>query len=224
MPLVRIEARMAILNHLEIMGCDLINSMKATINCMNKFIHLQILARAKLPIPKTICNPYIDFETSISSLDFNNKFVIKALRDHKGKQVFLSSKNMAQDIHGCLDHSLPYLFQEYIEDSYGKSLRIIVIDGKISAVMQFKNINHFKSNIAQGAERTDVFGLYPKAEELALKVTSCLELDIAGVDLLFQKDGSFVVCEVNANPGLKIDYQNLIVINIINMIKDKMNK
>jgi gamma-F420-2:alpha-L-glutamate ligase len=39
-------------------------------------------------------------------------------------------------------------------------------------------------------------------KKIALSVCKALELEVAGVDLLFGKDG-FLVCEANSAPGFK---------------------
>lgn len=39
----------------------------------------------------------------------------------------------------------------------------------------------------------------PAAEELAVRAAKAVGLVVAGIDLLFRDDGSFVLCEVNNN-------------------------
>jgi len=46
--------------------------------------------------------------------------------------------------------------------------------------------------------------LTEKVVKMSEKITNLLGLDVAGVDLLFKGD-SFVLCEVNSSPGLKIE-------------------
>jgi len=66
---------------------------------------------------------------------------------------------------------------------------------------QWKSNKDFRANISQGGSG-EVYPLNDEVEFLARESAKILGLDIAGVDLLFDKRG-FRVCEVNSNPGFK---------------------
>jgi gamma-F420-2:alpha-L-glutamate ligase len=57
----------------------------------------------------------------------------------------------------------------------------------------------FRANITRGGEAKPV-ELDEQMEYLALESTRLLNLDIGGVDLLYDKDG-YKICEVNSSPG-----------------------
>jgi gamma-F420-2:alpha-L-glutamate ligase len=59
----------------------------------------------------------------------------------------------------------------------------------------------FKSNISTGGRGTP-FALPPAMAELAVRVASVLDLDVAGVDVLFDGDG-YRICEANSSPGFQ---------------------
>jgi len=59
----------------------------------------------------------------------------------------------------------------------------------------------FKANITRGGVGEN-YPLTPEIEDLALRVARSLDLQIAGVDLLFGQDG-FLVCEANSAPGFE---------------------
>jgi glutathione synthase/RimK-type ligase-like ATP-grasp enzyme len=59
--------------------------------------------------------------------------------------------------------------------------------------------NDFRANISNGGTG-EKYEVTPEIEEIAIDTADVLGLDIAGIDLLFTKEG-FVVCEANSNPG-----------------------
>ena len=92
----------------------------------------------------------------------------------------------------------PHIFQEYIGFNKGKDIRIIVIGGKAVACMERFNPNDFRSNIATGGKGTPI--IPPQSFiQTAEKCARVIGLDYCGVDLLTDKDGNPVVCEVNSN-------------------------
>lgn len=205
-----IEREIILLRHLELMQVSMIDSINSIINSSDKFIQLSILAKNGLPVPNTVCSPSGDFKKIVPHSDIRERCVTKYLDGCRGEQIFLSnSKNMLRDISGCLNHDLPYLFQEYIEYSKGRSLRVEVINNKIcSTYMLERSDTTIQSNYSYDENSKyflckNVTGKFPEAEDLALKTTKCIGLGISGVDLLFQEDGSFTICEVNSMPGLE---------------------
>ncbi|MCF0118051.1 MAG: RimK family alpha-L-glutamate ligase, partial [Bacilli bacterium] len=98
----------------------------------------------------------------------------------------------------------PHIYQEYIESSYGKDMRVVVIGGQVVAWMQrvAQDEGEFRSNIETGG-----IGLQPELEPIfaqtAIKVESLLGLDYCGLDLLYGKNGEPILCEVNANAYLE---------------------
>eukprot|EP00957_Ditylum_brightwellii_P195360 14884599-Ditylum_brightwellii.AAC.1 len=55
-------------------------------------------------------------------------------------------------------------------------------------------------------------------EKLALDVAKTLDLDIAGIDLLFHPDG-YKVCEANSAPGFK-GFEDALQVNVPEMMLD----
>ena len=92
----------------------------------------------------------------------------------------------------------PHLFQEYIDAVRGTDIRVIVIGGKTICAMKRYNPDDFRSNVALGGDG-EVFELPDTFKKMAEDCASALGLDYCGVDLLIDKDGNPVVCEVNSN-------------------------
>ncbi len=93
------------------------------------------------------------------------------------------------------------ILQEYISPSYGKDLRVFVIGGKVVGCMKRKAYSGFKANYSLGAS-VEHFSLTKEVEWLAIETARLMELEIAGVDLLFDHDG-FKICEANSSPGFE---------------------
>ncbi|MBO5736470.1 MAG: RimK family alpha-L-glutamate ligase, partial [Clostridia bacterium] len=92
----------------------------------------------------------------------------------------------------------PHFYQQYISDSNGRDIRVIVVGGKaIGCMERVAKEGEFRSNIELGGVGQPIQPPkeYLHAAECAAKA---LGLDYCGVDLLETADGP-VVCEVNSN-------------------------
>ena len=120
-----------------------------------------------------------------------------------GKEVYLI-KNFDELVEFEKSHKFgAHLYQEFIESSKGHDFRIIVINGKVVASMKRCNDNgDFRSNVAQGGHG-ELIDLPEPFKETAEKAAKLLKLDYCGVDLLDDKDGNPVLCEVNSNAFLQ---------------------
>ena len=198
---------LAIVRHLERLGVYTVNSSRSIINVKDKLFTQQILASSNIPIPKTMLArlPPIDPDLVEKRLGF--PVVVKTLSGTKGKGVFLA-ENKAQfkdlvELIGSTDIPVNILLQEYIESSRGRDLRVFVLGGKAIACMERKSREEyqFKSNFSAGGS-VRKHELNEEAEWLATESARLLDLEIAGIDLLFDGD-HFKVCEANSSPGFE---------------------
>jgi RimK family alpha-L-glutamate ligase len=92
------------------------------------------------------------------------------------------------------------LLQEYIWEKPGSDLRLFVVWGKVIASMlrKWKKWD-FKANYSGG---WSAYEHKPTKEEkeIAIQAAKIIGLDIAGVDLLFDKDNGYRICEINGSP------------------------
>ena len=96
------------------------------------------------------------------------------------------------------------ILQEFIAETEGRDLRVIVVGGRVVGCMQRVSTDgSFKANISRGG-RAMAFEATDEIEWLATEATRVLNLDIAGVDLLFDEAGRFRICEVNSAPQFKV--------------------
>ena len=218
----------AVFRHLERMGVLFINSSDAIDNVKDKLYTMQILAQNNIPHPKTMLvkNPV---DSNYVSKNIGFPIVVKSLSGTHGKGVYLAEnkRNFEQlvEMMEQFNDRFNIILQEFVEDSHGKDLRIIVVGGKvIGAMKRESNDGDFRANVTRGggAEPIEVD---EQMEYLALESTKLLGLDIGGVDLLYDNDG-YKICEVNSSPGFRgmeeYTEQN-VAEQIVTYVKNKLN-
>src|SRR6185503_5328304 len=119
--------------------------------------------------------------------------VVKTLKGTRGNGVLLcANREQFNDLANLLDGANPgadFIFQQYIKSSHGRDVRVLVVNGKAVAAMERRSSDgSFKSNISLGGVASR-FELPPKMARLAIETARALNLDVAGVDILFDEDG-----------------------------------
>lgn len=196
---------LAVIRHLERLGVYSVNSSQSIDTVKDKLYTHQILAQSNLPIPKTILLK-LPVETNVVEKHLKFPVIVKTLSGSKGSGVFLSTdRNSFDDLMHLIyatNKNANIILQEFIAESRGKDLRVLVVGKRVVAAMQRTAVNdNFKANYSIGGQVNSV-AFTPEIEELALQIVDILNLDIAGIDLLFGRDG-FKICEVNSSPGFK---------------------
>lgn len=196
---------LAVLRHFERQGVAIANGPAAIESVADKLHTLQVLAGAKLPIPKTILGKF-PVDVNLVERELGFPVVVKKLRGTRGNGVVLcQDRSQFDDVANLLDGAntgADFLFQQYIKASHGRDVRILVIDGKVIAAMERQSTDGgFKSNISLGGAAKP-FNPTPEMAQLALDVTRALQLDIAGIDILFDENG-YRICEANSAPGFQ---------------------
>ncbi|MEG2454454.1 MAG: RimK family alpha-L-glutamate ligase, partial [Clostridia bacterium] len=107
----------------------------------------------------------------------------------------------------------PMLFQELIVSSYGRDIRVEVVGGKVVAsVMRVASEGEFIANVTHGGKMFP-YVLSEAEIELAINASKALQLDFAGIDILFGENNIPLLCEVNTNAHFK----NLLLATGINV-------
>jgi len=100
------------------------------------------------------------------------------------------------------DIPLPFITQEYIKESNGCDLRVLVVNNQIvGAIKRQGKTDEFRSNLHRGGT-SEIASLTSEEKNMALEATKALGLQIAGVDMLQSKRGPLIL-EVNSSPGLE---------------------
>ena len=195
----------AIIRHLEQLGVTMINGSDAIDNVKDKLYSQQILGQSSLPVPKTML---VKHPINIDLVEKNIKYpmIVKTLSGSYGSGVFMvdDKKQFRQMMKMAELTNARYniIIQECIEDSLGKDLRVLVVNGKVVGCMMRQSVDgDFRANITRGGEAIP-YQIDEDIEWISGESARLLDLDIAGVDLLFNGD-SYTICEVNSAPGFE---------------------
>lgn len=161
---------------------------------------------APLTIPAPLCylekNNKEKEEFFLSSLEKNLGYpmVFKENHGSLGKQVRLisSREELEKTYQGY--KKIPHLYEKFLSKHRGHDFRLIVVDKKVVAVMERINEADFRSNIALGGRGKDATDTIPESfKDMAIKVSTALKLDYAGIDIAMDDDGSPMFLEANGN-------------------------
>ena len=195
----------AVIRHFERMGVPVINSSDAIDNVKDKLYTHQILAQSNLDIPKTMLLKHpIDIDFVQKHIGF--PVIVKKISGSYGRGVFLCENkkelNQLVTMAELTKKSYDIILQEFIKDTWGKDLRVFVVNNKVvGCMMRQSQDDDFRANITRGGEGFP-YEVNEQIEWLSSESSKALDLDIAGVDLLFQ-NGGYKICEVNSNPGFE---------------------
>lgn len=196
---------LSVIRQFERLGVPTFNTSLSVETVRDKLYTHQLLSRANLPIPKTMLAKFpIDVDLVGKSLGF--PIVVKTLSGTQGAGVFLcETRQNFEDLIELIratQSNANLIFQEFIADSRGRDVRILVIGGRVVAAMERRSTtDNFKANFSLGGE-VRPYTPSRDAEWLALESARLLGLDIAGIDLLFDGEG-FNICEANSSPGFE---------------------
>tara|TARA_B100000579_G_C22840008_1_gene860906 strand:+ start:2242 stop:3144 length:903 start_codon:yes stop_codon:yes gene_type:complete len=195
----------AVIRHFERMGVPVINSSDAIDNVKDKLYSHQILAESNLDIPKTMLLKHpIDVDFVQKHIGF--PVIVKKISGSYGRGVFLcedkKSLNQLVTMAELTKKSYDIIIQEFVKDTWGKDLRVFVVNNKVvGCMMRQSTDDDFRANLSRGGEGFP-YEVNEQIEWLSSESSKALGLDIAGVDLLFQ-NGGYKICEVNSNPGFE---------------------
>ena len=197
---------------LEMLNIPVFNSSNSICLCDNK--SLTYLELSKKDITNT---SFVD--KAISKLGL--PLIIKEAYGSFGQQVYLL--NSKEEILDLIKNKIIYkdfLFQKFIKTSCGKDIRVNIVGGKIVNAIYRENKSDFRSNISNGGN-AKVIKLNSKQEEIALKAFNALNLDFAGIDILFGENDNPIICEVNSNFHFYSTYK-VTGVNLADYIRDYM--
>jgi len=169
----------------------------------NKWTCFQILSKAGIAMPKTVLGNGVDVAAML------NKFgpppiIIKILQGTHGQGVILAEtyNSAFSTIETLKTAKVRFIIQEFIAESNGADLRVIVVDGVVIAAMKRQSKEgEFRSNLHRGGS-SEAIQLSFQEENLALRAAKALRLGVCGIDILQSENGPLVL-EANSTPGLE---------------------
>jgi RimK family alpha-L-glutamate ligase len=173
-----------------------------SINKLNSFVRLSY---ENIPV---IDSFYASSEYLISTFDKNPvykyPFILKDLMGKKGNNNFLIKSY--SELKNILERNQKIIFilQPFIENNC--DYRILTFDYKAKLIIKrsrTKNKTHLNNTSVGGyAELVPIKGFNKKIIQIAQKAAKVLNRNIAGVDIIIDKNGKFFVLEVNPSPQI----------------------
>jgi len=197
---------LAIIRQLERFGVFVLNSSQSMEISKDKLSTLQLLSTKNIPVPKTMLARF-PFDISMVEKEFSYPIIVKTVVGSRGMGVFcVENRNKLKDLINLLeiskDPKTNLILQEFISTSRGKDIRVIIIGGRaIGAMLRKSSDGSFKANYSSGG-LVENYEINPTIEWLAVESAKIVGLDIAGVDILFDKY-SYKVCEINSYLGFE---------------------
>jgi ribosomal protein S6--L-glutamate ligase len=194
-----------IVRQFELMGTYVANTSDGIKNSRDKLHAAQILSSNHIPVPTAVLvRDWRDVDRAIRQVG-GVPCIIKQLEGTQGGGVFLAhTEREASEIAWKVLANNPegVLVQEYIRESHGRDVRVLVVGGKVVTAMRRRaHGREFRSNFHLGGT-VESIELPDDYARIACKAARLLGLDIAGVDLLESSRGPLLL-EVNSSPGLE---------------------
>ncbi len=193
----------SVVRQFETQGAFSTASSIAIVRSRDKLRSTQLLARAGVGIPKTVfARETADLDDVVEQAG-GTPLILKVARGTHGKGVVLAeTKKAAQAVmQAFYVEGVSFLVQEFIKESAGTDIRVMVVGGRVVASVKRQSLNDdFRSNLHQGGEGSPV-KLTLEERKVALKAAKSMGLPVCGVDIMRSERGPLVL-EVNSSPGL----------------------
>ena len=200
--LEQITLRLGMIHALEALGVPTYNDARTIERTVDKSMTSFLLHQAGIPTPATWVTENADQARHIVEREIagGEKIVVKPLFGSQGNGiVLLESPELpaGETVAGT------YYLQRYIDTGVGNwhDWRILVVGGHAIAAM-IRRGKHWITNVMQGAECERVAAEGEPAA-LAIAAARATGADYAGVDIVRDRDGRFLVLEVNSVPAWK---------------------
>lgn len=193
----------AIVRQFEAQGAFTTAGSLAINRSRDKLRAYQVLARAGVGIPKTVFARESASFDDIVELAGGAPLIIKVARGTHGNGVVLAETAKAAKavMQAFYVEDVDFLVQEFIAESAGTDIRVLVVGGRVVASVKRQNLDgDFRSNTHQGGEGVAV-KLTEEERKMAIKAAKAMSLAVCGVDMVRGKDGPLVL-EVNSSASI----------------------
>ena len=206
---------------LEKAGYRLFNKADFIKMCDDKMLTNIACANNNIRTPKTIAGPlFYSPKLKKENLTFLNgamyelgmPLIVKRVYGSLGMGVYLANtKEELIKIYRKICRE-PIQFQEYIKESYGRTMRVIVIDQKVVGGFIRTNPSDFRSNFGPSATSKKATNC-SKFFDFAEKIAKTFKIEYAGIDLLFGYNNEPILCEINSNAFFE-EFEKITKINV----------
>jgi len=198
--LEQVVFRMDALARLEAAGVLLLNPPRGVEAAVDKYLTTARLAAAGLPVPETVV-----CETATQALiafeQLGRDVVVKPLFGSEGRGIVrVSDPDLALRTFRTLERTQAILYLQRFIDHPGSDVRVMVLGDEILGGMQRSCPDDFRVNVSRSG-RAEVLELNQQQQEWALRAAQAVGTPLAGIDLLYDREGRGYVIEVNGVPG-----------------------
>ncbi|MED0738637.1 ATP-grasp domain-containing protein [Aneurinibacillus thermoaerophilus] len=217
------EYGMWLLKAFEIAGIPVINDTDVLTIGQNKFLNSILLNHHNIPhIPTFLVGNMDQLDEVINQLHF--PLVLKPIIGAKGQMVIrVDDENALRNIAPFyMQGNKPLYVQAHINKP-GRDIRVRVIDYKAEyAFYRYSDKGTFLTNLSVGGNWEEC-PLESDLSELAEKCSRVFNASVAGVDIVEDEQGNYLVIEVNTTPAITYprDETVLLVANLIERVLQK---
>ena len=195
---------------MEATGMRLYNTASAVAVCDDKSATQLALCGHGIPMPETFVAPmtYVAYDEAgerflqTAEQQLGYPLIVKECFGSLGGQVYLAKTPEELRSLAASMAARPFVVQRFIAASKGMDRRLYVVGDEVVAAMTRQNDTDFRANVGSGGHGTP-YTPTPEETALALRCAKILGCGVAGVDLLYETDGSPFVCEVNSSAQTK---------------------
>ncbi len=209
------------LHALKVMGIPVYNDGHAIERSVDKAMTSFLLHQAGLPTPVTWVLRDREEALSIAKNELNqgNLLISKPLFGSQGEGIRRLEK--MTDLFWLTSSQGVYYLQRFVhcEGNGYSDNRVFVINGVAVAAMRRRG-TFWLNNVARGAT-CELIDLEPEMVDLAIKATSVLAMDYAGVDIIRDREGRCTIIEVNSIPAWK-GLESVCKFNIAELMVDDL--
>lgn len=177
------------------------------------------------------CYEYIAYQEMDIDRTKPEKYVIKSVTGHGGREVWLLSDFInkkpvfgAQEKNAAISYSDIYIVQPLIECA-GRDMRVYIVGNEIIGAVLRQSETGFKSNYSLGG-KVSLYSLNSKQKKIINKITENINIDYGGIDFLVcGEDDTLIFNEIEDVVGARmlsecsdIDYVKLYITHIYNSL------
>ncbi|MCC6150637.1 MAG: RimK family alpha-L-glutamate ligase [Planctomycetes bacterium] len=198
------EYGLSVVKQFELMGVPVLNNHRAISLSRDKLRAAQFMASVDLPTPPTVAlRDPAGLEGLVAQLG-GPPVIVKPARGTQGVGVMLmesveSIRAISETMWGLGQN---FIMQKFVSEARGRDVRAFVVGGRVVAAMRrISDESDFRANIHRGGRGQQL--TLPRAySQLAVRASTKMGLEVAGVDLLETRLGPLLL-EVNSSPGLE---------------------
>jgi RimK family alpha-L-glutamate ligase len=197
----QVTMRLGVLHALRELGVPVHNDARAIERCVDKSTTSFMLHKAGIPTPPTWSIESIEGARRVVRAEarVDHPLVLKPLFGSQGRGLRLIERR--EDLPAAEDVGGVYYLQRFVRNHAPgwRDWRVFVIGGRAVAAM-IRHGKHWRTNASQGAhcEAAPATG---EIAALAVEATAAVDANYAGVDIIEDADGRYLVLEVNSMPA-----------------------